>query len=263
MVYLKIPNDVNLFLTSGIIVFTIYCINRYTDKEDIINNPEKHGFFKRNPWILWVSIAMLTFSMVLLYWENKLTAQHWAIIILGISYSIKVIPCWKKGKVVWYRIKDIALAKSIIVSLLLGTSFFMIPWLIYPGMVQNKREIILLMIDLTFLIFVNTNFADIRDVDGDRKEGVPTIPVMIGEKRTILFIVIIPQVLLLAVVFYLIFVRNISSHLGIFILANHAYAAFYIIGYYSKKIPSVIIEPLSDACVLVFAVGLLLLRVLI
>lgn len=259
-VYLGCPIDYHLILTSFVIVFSVYAINRFTDKEDIINDLNKRLFFDKNPIILVISIALLIVSVFTLMLFNKLTLFHILIIASGIAYSYKVIPAITKNRVVHFlRIKDIIFAKSVIVSIIWGASFFAISWTIYPTYIKDPTEIIIFIISCTIATFVNTNFADIRDYSGDSAFNIPTLPVHFGIKNTYIYAMIIPSLLWFIVVITLSLMGLIRMQALMFLLINLFFPLVYILGYTTKSISEKLIEPCADAYIGVYALGLLVL----
>lgn len=255
--YIGCPVDLVVVITSALIVFSIYAINRFTDKEDFINDINKRLFFEKNPIILILSIVLLLISVIALILVDKLTIFHIGIIASGIAYSYKIIPVFTKNRsLVFLRIKDILFAKSVVVSLIWGASFFAISWTIYPSYVKNPTEIILFIISCTVANFVNTNFADIRDHDGDLAYNVPTLPVQFGIKNTYLYAMLLPSVIWFLAIIVLTANGTIMLPSLLFLLVNLFFPLVYIIGYNKKLISEKIIEPCADGYIAIFGVGL-------
>lgn len=256
-IYLNCPIDLDLVITFALLVFGIYAINRYTDVEDMINDPEKNSFFINNKIYLYITITLFIFSIGLLILKEKLTLYHIVLLLLGISYSVKVIPFInKKHQVVFKRLKDLPFAKSLIVSLLLGTAFFAISMSVYSNLIINNFEIITIMISFTLGIFMNTNFADLRDLKGDKAVGVPTIPVIFGRKNTYLGTMIIPGIIWSAASVYFLISNMISMPLFTLFALNLLFPLLYISLYNYKDSFKKYVQPVSDSCVLIYAVGL-------
>lgn len=261
--YIGCPIDPIVVSTSTCIVFGIYAINRFTDKEDLINDINKRLFFDNNPIILVLSILLLISSVVALIVVEKLTLFHIFIIVSGIAYSYRVIPTITKDRsLTFLRIKDILFAKSVVVSLIWGASFFAISWEIYPHAVQNPLDIILLIISVTIATFVNTNFADIRDYNGDLAFNVPTLPVRFGIKNTYLYVMLLPSVIWFLAIVALTATGTIMIPTLLFLLINLFYPLVYIWGYNKKIISEKIIEPCADGYIAVLGTGLFVLSVI-
>ncbi len=192
--------------------------------------------------------------------KHKLTTYHIVLLLLGIVYSVKAIPVFSRNrKIIFKRLKDLPFAKSVTVSILLGTAFFAISMSVYPETEVNKFEVISIMISFTLGIFMNTNFADLRDLKGDKAVGVPTIPVLFGKKGTYIGAMLVPGILWFAII-SIFFVQNlISVQLFALFILNLLFPLFYISLYNLKKSFRRFVTPISDSCVLIYAVGLVFL----
>jgi 4-hydroxybenzoate polyprenyltransferase len=257
--YMRTPLDIVLIITLAGITFAVYGINRYTDTEDSVNDSTKAEFFKEHSYLYIVSILTLVCSAGLLLFTKKFTVYHFVLIFLGVAYSIRMIPTYKKGGFVLSRIKDIPFAKSISVSLTWGTSYFAINWFIYPSAVFNGYHIVLLMLSFILACFVNTNFCDVLDVVGDSLQKVPTLPVMFGIKNTYIYGMLIPSLLFFVLVMYSFFTRQIAFPLLMFLLLNLFYPLVYISLNSLKKYSRSVIVPVTDMSCVIFPAGLFIL----
>jgi len=112
-------------------------------------------------------------------------------LLAGIIYSVKIHPRIP-------RLKDIFAVKSIIVALswTVGNTFLPIPNL-------NAHFMIIVMIFYFFFIksIINTVLFDLMDVEGDKKIGANTIPVVMGASETIKFLLILNSTLIIMILF--------------------------------------------------------------
>jgi 4-hydroxybenzoate polyprenyltransferase len=259
--FMGTPVDPILVVTFGMIVFCVYGINRFTDVEDLLNDPQKRLFFQKNKYLLGVVVTLLTASLVSLYLTNRLTVVHLLIVVVGTFYSVGLIPPLRKGGAAkLLRLKDITFLKSLSVTITLGSAFFAINWLVYPQAVADPLKVSLVIISCMLVVFVNTNFCDIRDVDGDRASGVPTIPARFGVARTVLFGMALPTLVWLAVVAALAAIGTIGPVLGVFFLLNAAYPVVYLGAHFRSTMNRRLVSLTADASVLLFAFGLVALH---
>lgn len=168
----------DLLLATFLVVFAVYCMNKLTDKEeDSVNSPERVSFIQGKEKILGFSVALSYFTAIIIGILESIFAM---LIILfplfaGIMYSIKIhskIP----------RLKDIIAVKNIITALSWAVIVTFLPLI-------NLSEVPLvftLSIFYFFFVksFVNTVIFDVKDVEGDEKNGIITIPVRIGKLKT-------------------------------------------------------------------------------
>lgn len=175
---LNISPNLNLLLATFFVVFAVYNLNRFTDKEeDSINLPERAGYVKSNErLLLLLSILSYFIALLLGFLVNFLTIFVLLFpLCAGISYSMKI-----SSKIP--RLKNLLAVKSITVALgwTVGATFL-------PTIYSNKfSEISILLILYFFFIksFVNTILFDVRDIEGDKKSSVKTIPVAVGRSKT-------------------------------------------------------------------------------
>lgn len=259
--YMGCPVDPILLATFAGLVFGIYGLNRFTDHEDIINKPENRLFFQDNSLMFAGTVGIFAASLAALWMTGRLTSYHIVLTVFGIVYSVKVVPMpGIGGKITFSRLKDIPFAKSLVVALLLGTAFFAVNWSVYPSFVSAPLQLTLLIATCIITVFINTNFADLRDIEGDRVMQVPTIPVLFGERGTIIGTMIVPGLLLLGTTLFLAFSGRVSLGIAVFVGLNLLYPLLYVSAWFRGGAIKKIVEPLADACVLVYAAGLLGLR---
>jgi 4-hydroxybenzoate polyprenyltransferase len=257
--YMRIPLDFVLIITLASITFATYGINRYTDSEDSVNDSVKAEFFKKHSYLLFVSVLILVISSTVLLVTGKFTLYHFFLIFTGLAYSVRIVPLIQNGRIVFKRLKDIPFAKSISVALSWGTSYFVINWIIYPSMVTNVFSIILLMISFILACFVNTNFCDTLDIEGDSFENVPTLPVMLGIKKTYIYGMLVPSVIFLIFILYAVGMRKITLPFMGFLLFNLFYPVVYISLKHIKKYPRSVIVPITDLSCVIFPFGVFVL----
>lgn len=168
----------DLLLATFLMIFAVYCMNNLIDKEeDEINSPEKANFVKRNKKILGFAVAFSYFTAIILGFLENI----FAVLILlfplfaGIIYSIQISP-----KIP--RLKDIFGVKSLTVALswAVGTALL-------PSINSSNIHIVVIILMFYFFFvksFVTTVLLDVRDLKGDKKNGIITIPVGIGKPKT-------------------------------------------------------------------------------
>lgn len=168
----------DLLLATFLVVFAVYCMNKLTDKEeDAVNSPERVSFIIGKEKILGFMVAFSYVTAVILGFLKSIFAVFILLVPLcaGIIYSIQISP-----KIP--RLKDILGVKNVITALswAVGTTF--LPLI-------NLNEISLLFVISIFYFFfvksfVNTVIFDVKDIEGDKKNGIITIPVKIGKLKT-------------------------------------------------------------------------------
>lgn len=247
-------------ITTWCIVFGIYGINRYTDIEDYINDSGKREFFIGRRKYLYLSFTILFGSVLWLLAAGSLQLFHVLCLYTGIAYSFPIFPrVTKKIRIQWQRLKEIPFVKSVLVAFLFGSSFFAL-YFRESAISITRIELTTLMFASVLSVFINTVFCDIRDIVGDKAAGVKTIPVLLNSKRTIIYCITLPGLIWLATAIALYSLSFISLPIMGFIICVIAYPAFYMGIYYAKVLPDRITFLIADSCLLVFGIGLIVLK---
>jgi 4-hydroxybenzoate polyprenyltransferase len=169
----------------------VYNLNKITDKkEDMINNPQRVDLIRtiENHTGIALSIGAYILALVI----GILTKQILSITILllplwvAILYSVPLAPGLP-------RLKDIFFAKSLSVALGMSLSIFLLLYIFYP-----QPNILLIWVSFLFIkLFINTVLFDVRDLDGDKKTGIKTIPVTWGIRKTKNFLLLLNSLLII------------------------------------------------------------------
>lgn len=257
---LGIHPKIEYLITTACFVFGIYGINSYTDVEDFKNDSKKREFFIGRKKYLYISFAILFGSVLWLLAAGSLQLFHVLCLYSGIAYSFPVFPrITKKRGIQWLRLKEITYTKSLLVAILFGSSFFAL-YFRESAISITRLELSALMIASVFSVFINTVFCDIRDIVGDKAAGVKTIPVVLNAKRTLVYCITVPSAIWFATTMVLYSLSVISSPVLVFLICTMAFPAFYIGLYYIKILPDRITFLIADSCLLVFGLGLIVLK---
>ena len=162
-----------IFLISFLATFSVYNMNRATDKaEDSINRPD--AAIKGSHFYLVLSLTALLLCLALSVSVGVKTISVLAVpLIASIAYSVKLRPSFP-------RLKDIIGVKSIVVAFSWGFTGTFLPCTVYT---INFTEKILVFVYVFIQIFVNTVLCDVRDINGDRATGIKTLPIVLGLDR--------------------------------------------------------------------------------
>jgi len=170
------------------VFFLSYNFNRLTDfDEDAINAPERRAFVNQYTKPLIAISAVIYAYMLSILITLNFSAFLFILLqtALGSAYSI-------------FRIKKYFLAKNIYIAAVWGMIVLFVG--IYYGN-GITPQVTLISAILASSFFINTIIFDIKDMAGDIKCSLKTIPVAIGQKNTILlgYAVNIVSVLLFSV----------------------------------------------------------------
>ena len=191
----KIQSFENVFVHTAIAFLYILSMqvmnNLFAIKSDQYNNPDRAQLYKNNYSLFGTTICIFGAAGLFLSFRTGITSFSLLLImsILGLSYNLKIIPPIfgiKKIK----RIKDIPGAKTILIAMAWGIVTSILPAISNSG---NLFPTFIVFIFSTGLVFVATALLDIIGIQGDRITGRETIPILIGEKKSI---TIIKQILI-------------------------------------------------------------------
>jgi 4-hydroxybenzoate polyprenyltransferase len=164
-----------LLIAAFLLSFSVYSLNRVTDiEEDSINLPDKGQSIKKNrDYLLFASLESINIAVVLAFFTYPS-----AIIVILFAFFVAFFYGWGARR---FRLKNIVLLKSITVAGTMTITAVALAFAVYA----NSAFIVL---TVTYFIFVKiliaTMLLDVRDIIGDRKAGVRTIPVSLGVNKT-------------------------------------------------------------------------------
>jgi 4-hydroxybenzoate polyprenyltransferase len=225
-------SEFSSLFTVFLMTFSMYTMNRITDfKEDLINHPERSRFIKKFGKILRV-LAVLSYVLVFIISAVKggLTfLPPFIVIIFGFLYSYPWIPK-KSGR--YRRLKDIVIIKNLTVSVMWAVTTVLVP--VFYSYYNFSYSVLVVFLFVIFRLMINTVLFDARDVEGDKKEGVNTIPMVlgIGKSKLLLYLLNLTiSVIIIISVFY-----GVLPFLAYFLLLSSAYAHIYIYLFEKKNI---------------------------
>jgi 4-hydroxybenzoate polyprenyltransferase len=166
--------------------FSVYNLNRKTDEaEDAINRADRYSFTKKFEKQLFFA-ALVTYAIAITIAAFYGIAAILVVLIplvAGILYSIPCLP----PETGYRRLKEIPVVKNLVVGLAWGTTLTYIPLLVTGTPATTLVTPVTLVFFFTYA-FIASTLPDIRDREGDAQTGVRTIPVVIGEERTLALI---------------------------------------------------------------------------
>ena len=163
--------------------FLINLLNRATDIDEDLKNgiPGTDRVARRKRAITIGCFALMAASFVVthLVWP-ALTPWRIAVQVIGLGYNYKIVPTLKGLS----RFKEIYFFKNFGSSVIFVLTCFVFPIAVDP----SARAMSWLGVAALALFFVPFELTyeilyDVRDIDGDRAEGVPTYPVVHGVLR--------------------------------------------------------------------------------
>ncbi len=215
-----------LLCAMFLVVYSVYSLNRVTDQEeDAVNAPERSIFVEGNERFLLAAAAVSYIVALVLGWlESPFAALILLFpIISGIAYSKNIF-----SAVGIPRLKDIFLVKSLIVASSWAVCAAFLPVIYLSG---NFIKLGFVFPFFFIKMFINTVLFDVRDVEGDALNGVRTIPVVIGIKRTRQVLLILQSSLLI----WLVLFSELFSKYYVILIVSMIYGYIYILYFCNKN----------------------------
>ena len=201
------------------VIYSVYSLNKVTDREeDAANMPARYTFVAGNEqFLLTIAIAAYIAALLLGLIESPLAAGILLVPFLsGIIYSTNSL-----SRIGIPRLKDILLVKSLTVAFSLAVCAAFLPALYLP----DSAKLYFIFPFFFIKVFINTVLFDVRDVKGDTLNGVRTIPVAIGVKKTRQMLLFIQSLL---AVWFILF-SDLFSKYYVILIASMIYGYLYIL----------------------------------
>jgi len=180
------PPDLVLPSLAFLYIYAMHVLNRLLDKgASTYNDPETAAFYKRYRGVLILSglaaiAGALALSGFISLWALLMTA---GLSILGTIYSLPIVPLRRRHLWRYSKIKDIPGSKTFAQAFAWGAVIALLPLL---GTPQASWAGELVSFFFVFsVVYVRAALFDIFHVQGDLIVGAETLPITLGEKRTL------------------------------------------------------------------------------
>ena len=164
-----------LLIATFFLGVSVYSLNKVTDlKEDLVNLPDRARFVKQHrDFLLFVSLESINIAVVLAFLSNPS-----AIIIILLAFSVGVFYSIGMRRL---KLKNVLLLKNIMIAGTCTVAAALLPLAVHAGI----PFVVLMVAYFIFLkALINSMLFDVRDIDGDRKAGVRTVPLSLGRTKT-------------------------------------------------------------------------------
>jgi len=239
--------SVELFAVTFFYVHAMHMLNLFLDKEaGKYNDPDRVLFFESHKTVLIGSGIFSGLFCLALGLKIGLAVFLLFIITGAVSliYPVRIIPGFIRPYFKITKLKDIPASRTLSVSSGWALSLSLLPALAPGGRVTLSTGIVAVIIFI--LIFMRSSLGGIFDIQGDRIAGQESVPIIIGEERTLTLLKL--TVPLLAIVLVGGFVPGFLTSLALFLLILPAYAVFYLILYQRDRLViGTFFETLVDA----------------
>lgn len=165
-----------------LVTFAVYNFNRHTDRsEDKINHPKRVEFIKKyGRGLVIISVFAYLLAIILsLYGGSGAQLIVMLPLVALLLYSLRWFP--KNGDAA-KRLKEIFIIKNLVVSGAWAGTVVFLPVLYFEVSITVLSIFVFLF--FFFRFFINTIVFDLRDILGDKKTGISSMPVVLGYMRT-------------------------------------------------------------------------------
>lgn len=111
----------------------------------------------------------------------------WTVLVtlfpLGAITFLYSFPVYKKGKTI-FRLRELPFIKIFIISIVWSLTSIMLP-AVEASVNLRSGNIALMMVERFLFVFAITIPFDIRDMESDRKSGLKTLPLIVGESMSL------------------------------------------------------------------------------
>jgi len=223
-----VPENWYLIISFCFVILSVYSLNLITDlEEDAVNKGYKNMENKKSI-ILFISVVSYIAALIIGGIENLRSIPILLIpFITGLLYSVKI-----KN----FRLKNLFVGKNLTVSISWSLEVSLLPYLI-----KSSSVVFFLLIFVFIKGMINTILFDLRDVEGDAKAGVETIPVKLGKYRTLWLLFILNTSLIPLIMTW----KSMLPNLWIFVLII-IYGYAYILYFYLNQAPKLLYSILVD-----------------
>jgi 4-hydroxy-3-methylbut-2-enyl diphosphate reductase len=167
-------------------VLSMHILNNFIGREAVrYNDPDRASFYDHNRLILLtLAIASGAVGLSMAFTLGPVPFLILCIIsLLGLFYKVKIIPGrFKIGKKI-QRISDVPGSKTVLIALAWGVVTGVLPHLAVS--LRITTTMIFVSLWASVLAFVRTAFFDILDMQGDRIVGQESLPIVLGERKTV------------------------------------------------------------------------------
>jgi 4-hydroxybenzoate polyprenyltransferase len=202
----------------ALMTFGTYCLDKLKGSdEDLLNMPERQSFFsgrKKLAKICSVAAVVLAIMLTIFSRPSSLPIVL-SPVLANIVYASRLLPGVP-------RLKDIPVIKNVVVASIWATGGTLL-----PAMSMKHEQSLMIAAVFYFMIakcFINTVLYDVRDLKGDRENNVRTLPVILGERKTIGVLLLMNSTLLPLLKFA---ETNIRPLAAVMVLYGYAYILYF------------------------------------
>ncbi|MGD8512361.1 MAG: 4-hydroxy-3-methylbut-2-enyl diphosphate reductase [Deltaproteobacteria bacterium] len=167
-------------------VLSMHILNNFIGQEAVrYNDPDRAHFYETNRLVL-LTLATLS-GAVGLFMAFTLGLVPFFVLciisILGLSYKVKLFPSSRERGRKIESLSDVPGSKTVLIAMAWGVVTVVLPHLSIS--LQMTTTMIFVSLWASVMVFVRTAFFDILDMQGDRIVGQESLPIVLGDKKTL------------------------------------------------------------------------------
>jgi len=173
-------------LITFLYIYAMHVLNRFLDRTaSAYNEPERASFLMRHGRALAFMGALSILSAIGLSLKLGLRTFIALLVLslLGLIYSVPLIPKGLRLGTRYTKIKDVPGSKTLSEAIAWTALIIAIPLL--NGRLQAATDLIVIGSCVLVLAFVRAAIFDIFQLQGDLIAGSETLPILLGEERTL------------------------------------------------------------------------------
>jgi 4-hydroxy-3-methylbut-2-enyl diphosphate reductase len=167
----------------------MHVLNRFLDKgASTYNDPERAAFYRRHRRFLVITgLACILGALTLAYHLGPFVfLAMTGLSALGAIYSITIVPMRLRRLWRYSKIKDVPGSKTLSEALAWGVVITLVPLLESPPIATSVAASSFLYV--FSIVSVRSALFDIFQIQGDLIVGVETLPLTLGEEKTLLLL---------------------------------------------------------------------------
>jgi (E)-4-hydroxy-3-methyl-but-2-enyl pyrophosphate reductase len=210
-------------------VQSMHILNHLTDtRADRYNDPDRAKFYDSHQTLLTLLAALSGGAGLIIAYSIGLFPFLTLLImsLTGLSYNLRIVPPWLTRKK-YRRLRDIPGSKTLLIAIAWGIVTAVLPPLSISGKINWIN--VLIAIWSTGMVFARSAFFDILDMQGDRIVGKETIPILLGEKRSMGIVKLI--LIFLSAILALSSILQLISGLGLALMVVPIFMLIIILAY--------------------------------
>jgi (E)-4-hydroxy-3-methyl-but-2-enyl pyrophosphate reductase len=180
------PPDLILPSLAFLYIYAMHVLNRLLDKgASTYNDPERASFYRRYRGLLVLSglVAIAGALVLSSFFGLSAFLATAGLSLLGTIYSLPIVPLSRRHLWRYSKIKDIPGSKTFSQAFAWGAVIALLP-LLATHQGPWTGEIVSFLFVFS-VVYVRSAFFDIFQVQGDLIVGSETLPITLGEKRTL------------------------------------------------------------------------------